>query len=183
MCVRCLYSQIVRDPLGDFRRAKKEIDDKGADWQDQVTGLNTLRSLAKFNANVIAESDVHALVIGICNLCDSPRSSLSKVAISALGDMFMFSPKVLENEVPTALNMLLKKASESSVFLNESVNTSLDVCISVKLLIQQYIIQNVSPVKTLGSIIVGCQHKNPHVRARASQYLTRIVGLYGQKVL
>lgn len=105
------------------------IADRGAEWNDHFVALNGLRAIAKHAPGALAGpgTDIHQLMLGVCAACDSPRSTLSKCAIVAVGDMFNFVPELFENEAPTAVQMLLKKASEASVFLNENVNASLDV--------------------------------------------------------
>ncbi|CAG9335593.1 unnamed protein product [Blepharisma stoltei] len=99
------------------------------EWSQQFEMLNKLRRLLKYNSSMFANAPIHSMVIQALKWADSLRSSLSKNALIVIGEMCAAIPKLVDPELESILNCLLRKSADTNVFISEQAEKSLvNVC-------------------------------------------------------
>ena len=68
---------------------------------------------------------LHSLVKQLTKLSDSLRSSLSKIALITIRDMFQFLKRCMETYLDPLVKILLKRGSDTSVFISEEAEAAL----------------------------------------------------------
>ena len=61
----------------------------------------------------------------ILKIADSLRSSLAKIALMTLNDMFLYLKRCMEPHLDHITKMLLKKASDTNIFISEEADKAL----------------------------------------------------------
>ncbi|XP_038076737.1 TOG array regulator of axonemal microtubules protein 1-like isoform X2 [Patiria miniata] len=138
------------------------------DWETKLDGLHMVRRLSSFHQEeVIAQ--MHTVVVAVLSEVKNLRSSVSKMAIALIGDMFQDLQQALDKELEQICKILIPKAGESSAFIREDVDKALDS-----------MVQNVSPQRALGAIIsAGVSHKSQVIRKTAAMHLNTLVDRMG----
>ena len=103
-----------------FKTAIKELVG-GADWNIQFEACNAVRRVCKFHQDLVLQhgATLHSLVKQLTKLADSLRSSLSKIALITIRDMFQFLKRCMETYLDPLIKILLKKGSDTSGFISE----------------------------------------------------------------
>jgi len=65
------------------------------------------------------------LISAILKIADSLRSSLSKIALMTINDMFIFLKRCVEPDLDGIIKLLLKKASDTNIFISEEAEKAL----------------------------------------------------------
>lgn len=65
------------------------------------------------------------MVAAVLKVADSLRSSLSKIALMTLNDMFVYLKRCVEPDLDSILKLLLKKASDTNIFISEEAEKAL----------------------------------------------------------
>ena len=68
---------------------------------------------------------MHSLVKQLTKLSDSLRSSLSKIALMTIRDMFQFLKRCMETYLDPLVKILLKRGSDTSAFISEEAEAAL----------------------------------------------------------
>ena len=111
---------IKSNPDKVFRAAIRELV-AGADWNVQFEACNTVRRVCKFHQDLVLQhgATLHSLVKQLTKLADSLRSSLSKIALITIRDMFQFLKRCMETYLDPLIKILLKRAADTSAFISE----------------------------------------------------------------
>ena len=83
--------------------------------------------MCKFHQDLILKhgATLHSLVKQLTKLSDSLRSSLSKIALITIRDMFQFLKRCMETYLDPLLKILLKRGSDLSGFISEEAEAAL----------------------------------------------------------
>ncbi|CAH2328853.1 TOG array regulator of axonemal microtubules 1 [Pelobates cultripes] len=165
----------LMDPVGIQELARPESSMSEAfrlleddDWEKKIEGLGIIRSLCAFHSDVVIER-LHDVSIAIANEVKNLRSSVSRVAIACLGDMFTHLKKNMDHELENGVRVLLRKAGESNVFIREDVDKALDA-----------MVQSVTPVRALVALLNGgLSHLNNAVKRCTAQHMCDLVERMG----
>ena len=98
-----------------------------ADWNVQFDACNEIRRVCKFHQDLILQhgATLHSLVKQLTKLSDSLRSSLSKIALITIRDMFQFLKRCMETYLDPLVKILLKRGSDTSAFISEEAEAAL----------------------------------------------------------
>lgn len=117
---------------------------------------------------------MHSLVKQLTKLADSLRSSLSRIALLTIRDMFHFLKRCMETYLDPIVKILLKRAADTSAFISEEAEAAL-LTMTV----------NCSDSKILACLL-GQQQVNSKSnlqRLRICQCLCQLVGCMGNNIL
>ncbi|XP_073433889.1 TOG array regulator of axonemal microtubules protein 1 isoform X2 [Dendrobates tinctorius] len=157
--------EVSRPDLSVMEVFKLLSDDE---WEKKIEGLNLVRSLSIFHSDVVLER-LHELKIAVTQEVKNLRSTVSRAAISCLGDMFTYLKKHMDHELDNCVRVLLHKAGESNIFIREDVDKAFDA-----------MVQNVTPVRALNALINGgLSHLNSSVKRCAAQHMSDLVERMG----
>ncbi|CAL1537741.1 unnamed protein product [Lymnaea stagnalis] len=157
-------------PFKDSEAALRDLMKKleQDDWETKCEGIVMLRRLCLYHPETVSAS-LHPIVLAICNEVKNLRSQVSRLAITAVGDMFQCLKKGMDPEVEITTKTLLAKGGESNQFIREDVDKAL--C---------NMVDNVTPQRALLALLVGgASHKNPQVRKTTAQFLVELVEKMG----
>uniref|UniRef100_A0A8C4NE27 TOG domain-containing protein n=1 Tax=Eptatretus burgeri TaxID=7764 RepID=A0A8C4NE27_EPTBU len=134
------------------------------DWEKKIQNLVILRCLLLFHHELLLPclpDIISFAVLEVNNL----RSTVSRMAIVCLGEAFQSLKKNMDSELDVTVNVLLHKSGESSHFIREEVNRSLELMIA-----------NITATRALGALAkCGVQHRNPAVRRCTAQHMSALV--------
>ncbi|XP_035828901.1 TOG array regulator of axonemal microtubules protein 1 [Aplysia californica] len=157
-------------PFKDSEVALRDLTKKleQDDWEVKCEGLNMLRRLSMHHADTV-QASLHAIVLVLMNEVKNLRSQVSRLAMTAVGDMFVNLKKGMDPEVEISAKTLLAKAGESNQFIREDVEKALVA-----------MMDNVTPQRALlGLIAGGASHKNAQIRKTTAQFLVELVDRMG----
>lgn len=134
------------------------------DWSMQFEMLNGMRKLLKFHSEVFVLVPFHSLVLQIIRCADSLRSSLSKNALIVIGEMCEVLTKLIEPEIEVILNCLLRKSSDTNVFISGEAEKSLFI-----------VCQTISETK-VANILFQCVNnsRSSQIKAKAALCFQKI---------
>ncbi|ROL51298.1 TOG array regulator of axonemal microtubules protein 1 [Anabarilius grahami] len=134
------------------------------DWEKKIEGLNFLRSLAQYHPDVLL-SRIHDVCLALIQEVRNLRSSVSRVAVVALADMFVALQKGMDQELDGTTRALLHKAGESNAFIRQDVERALDS-----------MVQHCTLTRSMSALLAGgLGHLNSVVRKCAAQHLCALV--------
>ncbi|XP_059143119.1 TOG array regulator of axonemal microtubules protein 1-like isoform X2 [Physella acuta] len=155
-----------KDSEAAYRELMKKLEQD--DWETKCEGINMLRRLCVHHPDTVLAS-LHPLVIAICKEITNLRSQVSRLAITTVGEMFLYLKKGMDTEVELTTKTLLIKGGESNQFIREDVDKAL-CCL----------VDNTTPQRALQGIVLGgASHKNPQVRKTSAQFLVELVEKMG----
>jgi hypothetical protein len=158
--------QPFSSPERGLREALSQLDD--SDWNKKCDGLLGIRRLAAFHTQRLIP-DLHDVTLAVVKEVENLRSSVSRAAISCLGDVFVYAGDYMDPELDRVVKVLMHKTGESNAFLREDVEKTMDE-----------IAQHATPGKLLLAIVAGgFNHRNSQVRRTAAQFLSQAVERYG----
>ncbi|XP_072424528.1 TOG array regulator of axonemal microtubules protein 1 [Chiloscyllium punctatum] len=138
------------------------------DWEKKIEGINCIQCLSTYHSDVLI-GRLHDVVFAVVQEVKNLRSSVSRVAILCLGDMFTVFKRNMDQELDNTVKILLHKASESNAFIREDVDKALHAMVI-----------NVTPARALSSLINGgLSHLNAVVRKCTAQHLANVVERMG----
>ncbi|XP_048455642.1 TOG array regulator of axonemal microtubules protein 1 isoform X3 [Rhincodon typus] len=138
------------------------------DWEKKIEGINCIQCLSTYHSDVLIVR-LHEAVFAVVQEVKNLRSSVSRVAVLCLGDMFTVFKKNMDQELDNTVKILLHKASESNAFIREDVDKALNA-----------MVKNVTPARALSSLINGgLNHLNAVVRKCTAQHLVNVVERMG----
>ncbi|XP_027632449.1 TOG array regulator of axonemal microtubules protein 1 isoform X4 [Tupaia chinensis] len=134
------------------------------DWEKKIEGLNFIRCLAAFHSEIL-NTKLHETNCAVVQEVKNLRSGVSRAAVVCLSDLFTYLKKSMDQELDTAVKVLLHKAGESNTFIREDVDRALSAMVN-----------NVTPSRAVISLINGGQsHLHIAVRRCTAQHLTDVV--------
>ncbi|GMH44231.1 hypothetical protein BSKO_12165 [Bryopsis sp. KO-2023] len=137
---------------------------KELNWQDQNDALNDARRLIGHHPDVV-RCFLHEFVLSALPAVDQLRSSTSKNALILFQEMFRSLGRLLDRELEEIIPTLLKKSAEVSnagrdSFLASEADKALNL-----------MVQHVSELKAISTLVSLANHKSPHFRARVAANL------------
>ncbi|XP_058604401.1 TOG array regulator of axonemal microtubules protein 1 isoform X2 [Onychostoma macrolepis] len=134
------------------------------DWEKKIEGLNFLRSLAQYHPDVLM-SRIHDVCLALIQEARNLRSSVSRVAVVTLGEMFVALQKGMDQELDGTVRALLHKAGESNAFIRLDVERALDS-----------MVHHCTLTRSMSALLAGgIGHLNSVVRKCAAQHLSALV--------
>lgn len=148
----------------------------GGEWNLQMEALNTIRSLSLFHSELLKGqpggiSQLHAIMLQVLALCDSLRSTLAKSALMCVEDMIRALRSSLDSEVDIVFAMLLRKCTETSVFIADEAKRT--VCVMM---------ENVSLGRVVNSLLQHATHKNTAYRSKVALLADHLVERHGSSL-
>ena len=109
-----------------FKKALENLV-SSADWNEQFDACNEIRRVCKFHQDLALQhgATMHSLVKQLCKLSDSMRSSLAKIALITLRDMFHFLKRCMEPYLDPIVKILLKRGRDTNAFISEEAESAL----------------------------------------------------------
>ena len=97
------------------------------DWSVAFEGCNIVRRLCKHHSSILVQqsSMISGLVSQIIKISESLRSSLAKIALLTLNDMFCFLKRCMEPQLDQLCKIMLKKSTDTNAFISEAADQSL----------------------------------------------------------
>ncbi|XP_072127220.1 TOG array regulator of axonemal microtubules protein 1 isoform X2 [Mobula birostris] len=146
--------------------ALKLISDE--DWEKKIEGINCIRCLSAHHIDVLT-ARLHEAVFAVVQEVKNLRSSVSRIAVLCLGEMFTALKKNMDQELDITVKVLLHKAGESNAFIREDVDKTLNAMAF-----------NATPARAVSSLINGgLNHLNAAVRKCTAQHLANVVERMG----
>ncbi|XP_039525610.1 TOG array regulator of axonemal microtubules protein 1 isoform X1 [Pimephales promelas] len=134
------------------------------DWEKKIEGLNFLRSLAQYHPDVLG-SRTHDVCLALIQEVRNLRSGVSRVAVTALGEMLAALQKGMDQELDGAARVLLQKAGESNAFIRQDAERALErMC------------EHCSLTRSMSALLTGgLGHLSSVVRKCAAQHVCVLV--------
>ncbi|XP_033978823.1 TOG array regulator of axonemal microtubules protein 1 isoform X1 [Trematomus bernacchii] len=138
------------------------------DWEKKIEGLTFLRSLAHYHSDTL-QGRLHDVCLVLIQEVKNLRSSVSKVAVCTLCDMYSHLQKAMDQELDGTVKALLLKAGESNAFIRQDVDAALD-CMA----------QHCTPTRGINALLSGgLSNLNPVVRKCTAQHLANLMEKVG----
>ncbi|XP_063765412.1 TOG array regulator of axonemal microtubules protein 1 isoform X2 [Eleginops maclovinus] len=138
------------------------------DWEKKIEGLTFLRSLAHYHSDTL-QGRLHDVCLVLIQEVKNLRSSVSRVAVCTLADMYTQLQKAMDQELDGTVKALLLKAGESNAFIRQDVDAALDC-----------MVQHCTPTRGINALLSGgLGHLNPVVRKCTAQHLAHLVEKVG----
>ncbi|KAM3594869.1 uncharacterized protein V6R79_015186 [Siganus canaliculatus] len=138
------------------------------DWEKKIEGLTFLRSLAHFHSDTL-QPRLHDVCLSLIQEVKNLRSSVSRVAVCTLGDLYTHLQKAMDQELEGTVKALLQKAGESNAFIRQDVDAALDC-----------MVQHCTPTRSIAALLSGgLSHLNAVVRKCTAQHLANLVEKVG----
>ncbi len=116
----------------EFKKAcmQLQLSEDGGRWAKQFEACNVLRRVAKHHSSLMLQQGANqmgGIVSTLLRLCDSIRSSLSKIALLTITDMIYSLKRCLEPYLDGLVKLLLKKAAlDTNSFITEEAEKALN---------------------------------------------------------
>ncbi|XP_028994743.1 TOG array regulator of axonemal microtubules protein 1 isoform X2 [Betta splendens] len=138
------------------------------DWEKKIEGLTFLQSLAHYHSDVLQDK-LHEVCLCVIQEVKNLRSSVSRVAVCTLGDLYTHMEKAMDQELEGTVKVLLQKAGESNAFIRQDVDAALDC-----------MVQHCTPIRSINALLTGgLGHLNAVVRKCTAQHLANLVERVG----
>lgn len=115
----------IENPLEELNKFLASME---SNWEVQFEYTCTFRKIAKFHQEILNSQTVHRILLELLKWGDSLRSSLSKSALLTLGEFCREIPKMLDQDIDSILNLLLRKSVDTNVFISDTGLDSLVLC-------------------------------------------------------
>jgi hypothetical protein len=116
----------LHDPEKEFKILATSLKDP--DWHQQFDAINTMRRIVEKHEEIVltaGSTSIHLLILELLKMVESLRSSVSKNAMIALGEMIVKLKRSLDAEIEAIMDRLLKKAADANIFISEEVKKCL----------------------------------------------------------
>ncbi|TDG98657.1 hypothetical protein EPR50_G00203120 [Perca flavescens] len=138
------------------------------DWEKKIEGLTILRSLAHHHSDTL-QARLHDVCLALIQEVKNLRSSVSRVAVCTLGDLYTHLQKAMDQELDGTVKALLLKAAESNAFIRQDVDAALGC-----------MVQHCTPTRSINALLSGgLSHLNAVVRKCTAQNLANLVEKVG----
>jgi hypothetical protein len=110
------------NPDKQFKLVFKDLI--SSDWQKQFDTCNTLRALAVHHKDLLTNDSyiLQNFIQGLIKQVESLRSTVSKNALLGVKDLIESLKKNLDNEIDYLLPAVMKKATDTNVFLSKAAD-------------------------------------------------------------
>ncbi|KAK9533507.1 hypothetical protein VZT92_008619 [Zoarces viviparus] len=137
-------------------------------WEKKIEGLTFLRSLAHYHSDTL-QGRLHDVCLFLIQEVKNLRSSVSRVAVCTLGDLYTRLEKAMDQELEGTVKALLLKAGETNAFIRQDVEAALGC-----------MVQHCTPTRGINALLSGgLSHLNAVVRRCAAQHLANLVEKVG----
>ncbi|KAJ2999025.1 hypothetical protein HDV02_003718 [Globomyces sp. JEL0801] len=154
------FNQQVKLPkLKDTIKILKSTDD----WNEIVVQLAHLSDIIMKQSPTTSEQ-VHEINLTVCDQLLNLRTSVSKVAVKCLDNLFIHTSKLMEPGLDLAVTSLLKKIGEGNKFIVEEIETCLTT-----------MCQHMNPLKSMNSLLLNSVHKNHLIRQRVIEFIYTLI--------
>lgn len=113
----------LKNPKASMTRLSQDLASKS--WETQVNACNVLRSIALHDTKLIDSTFMRSIMSDVIKIAASLRSSVSKNGLLLLQDLFEKCPHRMEIELEDLANTLIKKGSDTNVFISAEAEKSL----------------------------------------------------------
>ncbi|XP_054469760.1 TOG array regulator of axonemal microtubules protein 1 isoform X2 [Anoplopoma fimbria] len=138
------------------------------DWEKKIEGLNFMRSLAHYHSDTL-QGRLHDVCLCLIQEVKNLRSSVSRVALCTLGDLYTHLEKAMDQELEGTVKALLQKAGECNAFIRQDVDAALGC-----------MVQHCTPTRGINALLSGgLGHLNAVVRKCTGQHLANLVEKVG----
>ncbi|KAL7379612.1 hypothetical protein ABVT39_002392 [Epinephelus coioides] len=138
------------------------------DWEKKIEGLTFLRSLAVYHSDTL-QGRLHDVCLSLIQEVKNLRSSVSRVAVCTLGDLYTHLQKAMDQELEGTVKALLQKAGESNAFIRQDVDAALGC-----------MVKHCTPTRCINALLSGgLSHLNAVVRKCTAQHLADLVEKVG----
>lgn len=124
-----------------------------------MDALNAIRAILVHHPDAVRPS-LHDVSLAIVKHADNLRSTVSRCALVAAGDVFDCLGKAADVELDTLLPVLLRKSTDTSVFLSREAATAL-----------QAAARRTSPQRVILTTLASASHRSASVRARCAEVM------------
>lgn len=147
-------------PRNPERRLASALSTLGSGtWEAQMEALNAIRAILAHQPEVVRPA-LHDVSLAIVKHADNLRSTVSRCALVAAGDVFDCLGRAADVELDTLLPVLLRKSTDTSVFLSREAATAL-----------QAAAQRCSPQRVILTTLAASSHRSASVRARCAEVM------------
>ena len=147
------------NPTKEFNKAMLGLDTQ--DWPEIFNTLNSIRRIALHHRSLITNSgSLHSIIVGVLRQVDNLRSAVAKNAILTINDLFLGLNTVMDSEVVTIVNSVVKRCGDSSNFLGEVAENAI-----------LQMIDSVSSLRALHGLISNCEHRNSSIRGKVVGFM------------
>ncbi|KAI8902002.1 armadillo-type protein [Globomyces pollinis-pini] len=154
------FNQQVKLPkLKDTIKILKSTDD----WNEIVVQLAHLSDIIVKQSPTTSEQ-VHEINLTVCDQLLNLRTSVSKVAVKCLDNLFIHTSKLMEPGLDLAVTSLLKKIGEGNKFIVEEIETCLTT-----------MCQHMNPLKSMNSLLLNSVRKNHLIRQRVIEFIYTLI--------
>ncbi|XP_022245483.1 TOG array regulator of axonemal microtubules protein 1-like [Limulus polyphemus] len=154
------------NPQSALKTALKTITSD--DWQQKVDAMNDIERLAAHHPQDL-QMELHSVVLALLPEVRNLRSSVSRMAINTLGELFQTFKRHMETDLDLITKTLLHKSGENIGFIREDIDNTM-----------RHLVEGVSSQKAALAIVAGgASHRNPAVRKTAAQLLSVTVEKLG----
>ncbi|KAJ2999028.1 hypothetical protein HDV02_003721 [Globomyces sp. JEL0801] len=154
------FNQQVKLPkLKDTIKILKSTDD----WNEIVVQLAHLSDIIMKQSPTTSEQ-VHEINLTVCDQLLNLRTSVSKVAVKCLDNLFIHTSKLMEPGLDLAVTSLLKKIGEGNKFIVDEIETCLTT-----------MCQHMNPLKSMNSLLLNSVHKNHLIRQRVIEFIYTLI--------
>lgn len=141
-----------------------------SNWEKQFEACNTLRRGAIFHPDSLLPI-LHSCVMSLLPLCDSLRSSVSKIALMTLADFFRGVGRSMDPELENLLPSVLRRAADTNEFILVAAEEALT-----------NMIMYCSDNRSVSSLLGCATHKNTSIRLKTAIWLDRAMDHAGMKL-
>ncbi|CAI4224829.1 unnamed protein product [Auanema sp. JU1783] len=161
----------TKKQLSSVKTAIEAITDE--DWAQKVIGLQTISSLASSNS-ILLHDHIKEIVKAVISECKNLRSSVSRVALSCLGNLFQGLASKMDPEVDKCASILMNKTGDvSNAFIRDDASAALEKLAAYS-----------SPYKAMIAILnAGSSSKNNTIRAACAQFVDKLINRIGTSQL
>ncbi len=147
------------NPTKEFNKAMLGLDTQ--DWPEIFNTLNSIRRIALHHRSLITNSgSLHSIIVGVLRQVDNLRSAVAKNAILTINDLFLGLNTVMDSEVLTIVNSVVKRCGDSSNFLGEVAENAI-----------LQMIDSVNSLRALHALISNCEHRNSSIRGKVVGFM------------
>lgn len=146
------------------------------EWSVQFEACNVVRRICKHHQSIIIQqgsNQLSGIISSLIKIADSLRSSLSKIALMTISEMFIFLKRCMEPYLENIIKILLKKGSDTNTFISDEAEKALiNMC------------NNCSDSKVLSVLLLSNTNaKSNLIRQKISKCLETLIRALGNNVL
>ncbi|XP_076359297.1 uncharacterized protein LOC143251873 isoform X2 [Tachypleus tridentatus] len=154
------------NPHDALRKALEAITTD--DWLQKVHAINDFSRFTKYHPQVL-QPELHSVVTALLPEVRNLRSTVSRAAITTLGELFQTFTRHMETDLDVITKTLLNKSAENVGFIREDIDRTL-----------KYLVEDVSTQKAALALVEGgASHRNAAVRRTAAEFLSMTVEKMG----